>query len=212
MKVANTVVLGGLCAALFGLVPQMAAQSEPKINDRYPVKDGGELSPPIVSQVSECAKAVHVSGYIPHAIVKVFAHVTEQIGIANPYFAEVDIQLTRALKLGEKITATQEVLGKTSVQSPDPMVVSAYPSTLNKPVVTPDIYACGRIVPVNDLNPGTHVSVFQVGLAASIGEANATQAWQPVLTSSLASGQKVMAKQVACPDIPSKKMETQSAA
>jgi hypothetical protein len=86
MKVANTVVLGGLCAALLGLVPQMAAQSGPKINDRYPVKDGGEIPPPIVSQVSECAKAVHVSGYIPHAIVKVFAHVTEQIGMREPLF------------------------------------------------------------------------------------------------------------------------------
>src|SRR5580693_631171 len=114
--------------------PRLEAQSQPKINDHFPIKSGDDLSPPVVSQVSGCAKAVHVSGFLPHAIVKVFAHVTEQIGVANPYFAEADIPLTGELKVGEKITATQEALGKTSAQSPDPMVVSAYPPTLNTPV------------------------------------------------------------------------------
>jgi len=51
----------------------LMAQSEPKINDHFPIKSGDELSPPIVSPVGDCARAVHVSGYLPHALVKVFA-------------------------------------------------------------------------------------------------------------------------------------------
>jgi hypothetical protein len=203
-----------VCLALPGILflssTQLYAQSQPRINDKYPIRSGKDLSPPIVSPVGECAKAVHVSGYLPHAIVKVFAHVTEQIGIANPYFAEADIPLTRELKAGESITATQEALGKVSAQSADPTIVGTYPATLNKPVVDVPIFACGRIVPADHLNAGTHVSVFHVGVASPIGEADATQSWQPVLTSSLVVGASVFAKQVACPDIPSKKKEAQS--
>jgi hypothetical protein len=196
---------------LFIILPAfLMAQSQPTINKQFPIESGNELSPPQVSQVSGCAKAVHVSGYLPHAIVKVFAHVTEQVGIANPHDAETDVPLTRALNVGEKITATQEALGKTSSQSPDPMVVSAYPPTLNKPEVVMPIYACGQIVPVSNLNPGTHVTVFQVGVAAPIGEGDATQAWQPIFTTPLVAGKEVFAKQTACPDIPAKKMEAQS--
>src|SRR5258706_10253496 len=188
----------------------LMAQSQPTINKQFPIESGNELSPPLVSQVSGCAKAVHVSGYLPHAIVKVFAHVTEQVGIANPHDAETDVPLTRALNVGEKITATQEALGKTSAQSPDPMVVSAYPPALNKPAVVMPIYACGQIVPVDNLNPGTHVTVFQVGVAAPIGEGDATQAWQPIFTSALVAGKEGFAKQTACRDNPAKKMEAQS--
>src|SRR5882724_5747682 len=203
MKPATTLLIVVLPAFLM-------AQSEPKINEQFPIKSGDELSPPIVSQVGDCARAVHVSGYLPHALVKVFAHVTEQIGISNPHDAETDVPLTRALNVGEKITATQEALGKKSAQSPDPMVVSAYPPALNKPAVVMPIYGCGQIVPVNNLNPGTHVTVFQVGVASPIGEGDATQTWQPIFTSALIDGKQVFAKQTACPDIPAKKMVAQS--
>jgi hypothetical protein len=203
MKVANTI-------SLITLPVFLLAQSQPTINDKFPIRSGNELSSPLVSQVSGCAKAVHVSGYLAHAQVRVFAHVTEQVGISNPHDAETDVPLTRALNVGESITATQEALGKTSAQSPDPMVVSAYPPTLNKPAVVMPIYACGQIVPVDNLNPGTHVTVFQVGVAAPIGEGDATQAWQPIFTSALVDGKQVFAKQTACPDIPAKKMEAQS--
>src|SRR5215467_10856621 len=124
MKIATKISVL-LPMLLIGFASGVDAQDEPKINERFPIRSGNELSPPVVSPVGECAMAVHVSGYLPHAIVRVFAHTTDQIGIANPYFAEADIPLTRALKLGEKITATQEVLGMTSAQSPDPMVVTA---------------------------------------------------------------------------------------
>ncbi|MDQ6677015.1 MAG: hypothetical protein M3Z09_06945, partial [Acidobacteriota bacterium] len=157
----------------------ISAQDRPNLNEQFPIRTGRVLSPPIVLPVGECAKAVHVTGYIPHAVIRVFAHVTELIGTANPYFAESDITLTRRLNLGESITATQEVLGQVSSQSADPMIVSGYPGSLNKPVAQAPVYACGHVVPVNNLNPGTHVTVFQQGIAALIGEADATQAWQP---------------------------------
>ena len=211
MRIAANFRIFAAAALPFYFATQLPAQREPKINDQFPIKSGSELSPPIVAPVGGCAKAVHVSGYIPHATVRVFAHVTEQIGIANPYFAEADIPLTRALNVGEHITASQEVLGITSAQSPVPMIVSAYPPTLNKPVIDTPIYECGRVVPVDHLNPGTHVSVFLSGGGPSIGDADATQAWQPVVTSSLPGGKHVFAEQIACPDNPAKKQTAKSA-
>jgi hypothetical protein len=199
-----------LPALLIGFVPRSEAQTQPIINEHFPIRSGNQLSPPLVSPVGDCAQGVHVSGFIAHAIVRVFANKTELIGSDNPYFAEADIPLTRALKEGEKITATQEVLGIMSSQSPDPMVVSAYPSTLNKPVVDPPIYACGQVVPVDHLNPGTHVTVFEVGVSSPIGAGDATQAWQPIVTSPLNDGKQVFAKQTSCPSDPVKKMEAQS--
>jgi len=175
-----------------------AQRRGPVLNDHYPIKSGNELSPPIVSPVSECAKAVHVSGYIPHALIAVFANHTEQIGTANPYFADTDVQLTRELHLNDIVTATQTVNSFTSAQSTDPVTVGPYPTALNKPVAGPDLYACGQVVPVNNLNPGTVVSVFQP-TGTQIGQANATQSWQPVVTSSLNDTQQVTAVQTACP-------------
>ncbi len=137
---------------------------------------------------------------------------TVQVGIAQPYFAEADIQLTPPLNIGDKVTATQEVLGITSAQSVDPVIVGPYPSALNRPVVGPDLFSCGKIVPVDQLNPGTHVEVFRDGGAASIGEADATQAWEPVVTQSLNTNDQVTAVQIACPNIPSKKITSPTSA
>jgi hypothetical protein len=187
---------------------QVFAQDRgPNINDRFPVKESGELSSPIVSPVGECAKAVHVSGFIAHATIRVFVNgSTPPAGIAHPYFADVDIPLAQPLKLGDKVTATQEVQGITSNPSVDPMVVGPYPSALNTPVVGPDLFSCGHIVPVNKLNPGTQVNVFRNGGPTPIGTADATQEWQPVGTQSLNSTDHVTAIQMACPNIPSKKI------
>jgi len=179
------------------------AQDQPNLNQQFPIRSGRVLSPPIVLPVGECAKAVHVTGYIPHAIVRVFAHGAERIGIANPHFAEADITLTRTLNLGESITATQEVLGQISSPSVDPMIVGAYPAHLNNPVALAPVYACGRVVPANNLNPGTQVTVFQQGIAAPIGSASATQAWQPVVTSALVPNTNVFARQTSCAGIAS---------
>jgi hypothetical protein len=177
----------------------------PVINQRFPVKQGNELSPPIVTPVGECAVAVHVSGFLPHAQVRVFANHTEQIGFKIPYFADDDIPLTRPLRPGDVITARQTVLGITSAESPDPFTVGSYATPLNKPIAGPDLYACGEVVPVNNLNPGTQVSVFRA-TTNQIGQASATQAWQPVVTTSLNASDSVTAVQTACRDIPAKKI------
>ena len=130
----------------------------PRINDTYPV-NREDLSAPIVdAPIHDCARVVHVSGFIPHALVRVYANGNEVIASENPYFGFADIPLNRALNLGDKITAVQIVGALASAQSPDPVVVGPYPA-LNKPVVQPDLYACGRIVDVDQLVPSTHVTV-----------------------------------------------------
>jgi len=58
-----------------------------------------------VDPVGECAKKVHVRGFIPHAIVRVLVNGT-QAGIANPYFDSADIAVSPALNLGDTVTAT----------------------------------------------------------------------------------------------------------
>jgi hypothetical protein len=180
MKFLRLIQIPSVAALLLAGFQVTGQERGPIINDRFPIKDPSELSSPIVSPVGECAKAVHLSGFIAHATIRVFVNATLQVGIAQPYFAEADIQLTQALNLGDKVTATQEVLGITSAQSIDPAIVGPYPSALNKPVAGPDLFSCGRVVPVDQLNPGTNVSVFKDGSATPIGEVDATQAWEPV--------------------------------
>lgn len=202
-SVVRVVVVAVVVLSAFRLLGQ---EGGPIINEQFPIRSGDELSPPIVSPVGECAQAVHVSGFLPHAVVRVYLNGVTQIGIQQPYFAEADIPLTQPLVLGDKVSATQEVMGFTSAQSVDPVVVGPYPAMLNTPVVGPDLFACGRIVPVSNLNPGTHVDVFRNGGATPIGSADATTAWQPVFTQSLNAMDHVTAVQTACPAIPAKKI------
>jgi hypothetical protein len=202
-------------AVVMSLAINLAGQGPkgPVINDRFPIKDGNELSPPIVSPVGECAQAVHVSGFIPHAVVRVFVNGSASpSGAQQPYFADADITLSAPLNLGDTVAATQEVLGITSAPSVDPVVVGAYPASLNKPVVGSNLYACGRIVPVDNLNPGTTVDVFRNGDATPIGSANATQSGASVFTQALVASDKVTAVQTACPALPAKKIVSATSA
>src|SRR5579863_9445558 len=171
-----------LCAVWITISPwALTAQGRgPNINERFPIKEPNSLSPPIVGPIGECAKAVHVSGFLPHAIVRVQVNGVQEVS-AQPYFAEADINLSHPLVLNDKVTATQEVLGITSAPSVAPAVASAYPA-LNKPVVGPDLFSCGQIVPVNMLNPGTVVDVFRNAASPAIGQANATEVWEPIFT------------------------------
>jgi len=173
------------CILSIGLAPlALSAQGRgPNINDRFPIKEPNSLSPPIVGPIGECAQAVHVSGFLPHALVRVQVNGVQEAS-AQPYFAEADINLPHPLVLNDKVTATQEVLGITSAPSVAHSVASAYPA-LNKPVVGPDLFSCGQIVPVNMLNPGTGVDVFRNGTPPAIGHANATEVWEPIFTQSL---------------------------
>jgi hypothetical protein len=201
----SAICLVSILAGLFYYpVAPVSAQGgdrlEPRINRDFPIDKEGQLSPPMVAQpIHECAQAVHVSGFISHATVQVFANGSELIGQAVPHVGFADISLTRALNLGDKITATQSVSDLTSLQSYDPVVVSPFPTIpggLNKPEVGADLYACGIIVPVGKLVESVTVHVFADGV--EIGTASAPNNWQPVFTKSLVAGQKVTAVQVAC--------------
>src|SRR5213592_4725040 len=176
-------------------------------HDPFPVRSPEDLSPPIVGDpIHECARAVHVSGFRPGATVRVYANDVEEVGRTTPFLGFDDIPLRRSLNLGERITATQSVGSVVSLQSYDPVIVSRFPVKLTKPVVGPDLFGCGRIVPVSNLVPSVHVSVFKSGSTAPIGEDDATGSFQPVVTSSLNAGEDIFAVQTACPDIPSKKI------
>ncbi len=188
------------------LWPSLGRAQDPNLNGQFPV-NRETLSPPIVSDpIHECAKAVHVSGFIPHAMVRVLEDGLE-VGHATPFFGDDDIALTHALTLGRHITATQTVGSVTSPPSYDPVTVTGYPDPLKKPVVDSHIYACGRIVPASNLNVSTQVDVFK-STTNLIGQGNATGEWLPVLTSPLAADDPITAKQIACPDTPAKKKES----
>lgn len=180
--------------------------SEPQKNEHAPLKEKGQLSPPIVRKpIYECAESVHVSSYIPHATVTVFANGVEVVGTDKPYTGEKDIALTRPLKKGESITATQQAFGFTSDHSYVPVVVQPQPAQLGKPEVGPVIYSCGRIVPVGGLTPSTRVEVYSSAAqpvaivpANRIGVANNTGTWTPVETQPLKKDWFVAARQISC--------------
>jgi len=182
--------------ALFAFALPLFGQHPVWINGQFPVRSEATLSPPVVGKpIHVCAKAVHVSGFVPHATVRVLANGVD-VGSAVSFFGFEDIQLTRELNLGEHITATQEVNGTTSVPSNDAVTVTDYPA-LSKPIVSSDIFVCGRVVPVDNLEPSAVVEVWQGG--TKIGEANSTQAHIAVVVVALVAGQAVTARQVACP-------------
>jgi hypothetical protein len=192
---------------ILSIFPLIAKGDKPRINDRFPIKGGSQLSPPIVySPIHECAKAVFVYDFLPHALVRVYANGGELIGKKTPYFGFDNIDLTRALKVGDKITATQTVGAFASVPSYDYVEVEPFPITLNRPVVEPTLYACGQVVPVNQLVPSVHVSVFESGKSAPVGEAESPTTGQAVVTSSLDALKQVTAVQTACPLDPTKKI------
>src|SRR5215510_1237173 len=194
---AAIVLFGGL---------KLANADEPQLNDRFPVKDPSNLSPPIVAPpIHECALAAYVYGFIPGATVSVFANGSELIGQANPVVGFAEIKLTRALVLGDSSTARQKVGGVKSGHSYDPVIVEPYP-VLTKPVAGPDVFACGRVVPVDNLVASTHVEVSDVETNSVIGTGEATGPWEPIVTSSLVAGHHVRAVQIACPNNPAKKV------
>jgi hypothetical protein len=186
--------------AFINVLPAQTNTNQVRINERYPIKGNGELSPPRVWPIHECAQVVFVDGFIPHAVIKVYSGGTQLVGQANnPPFGFTVVPLTRALNLGEKITATQTVLGFTSAHSYYPVVVEPYdPSGLTKPVVGKDIYDCGQVVPVDHLVASAWVNVFDGG--QKIGTDETTGTWDPVITSHLVQGHLITAQQVACPD------------
>jgi hypothetical protein len=171
---------------------------DPRFPPKFMPKEKEQISPPVVAApIHECAESVHVTGFVPHATVRVIANGTEELGKDQPSFGFADIALTRSLKLNEKITATQAVGALTSVQSYVPVPVTAYPpGGFKKPDVGKDLYECGHIVPVDKLVPSVKVHVFEAG--GPIGDAEVAGTWQPVFTTALHKQKDVTAQQIAC--------------
>ena len=177
-----------------------------RINDRFPLTNTNELSPPsVLPPIYECAKKVGVWGFIPHSIVRVYAgnQLVGQINDAqvfpNGFFATVP--LNRPLNLNEKITATQTVGNLTSVRSYFPVAVQPYDTTsLPKPLVSHQIYDCGRVVPVGDLFPSAYITVHDG--ATAIGEDETVATADAIFTSPLVVNHLITAVQAACPANP----------
>jgi hypothetical protein len=132
-----TVIAGVFCGG-------RAFADEIVLNKNFPIrnpKGGSNLSPPNVEATNECAVAVYVDAFVPHATVTVVLNGASVIGgPVAPEFGFAAIPLTPALHTGDKITATQTVNGVKSAPS-TPMVVGAMPATLNAPVVGDAIFA-----------------------------------------------------------------------
>ncbi len=198
-----TVIAGFLCGA-------RAYADDIVINKNYPIRNapgGSNLSPPNVEATNECAVAVYVDGFVPHATVTVFLNGTTVIGgPVAPEFGFAAISVTHALHTGDKITATQTVNGVKSVPSA-PMVVGAMPAKLNAPVVGNAIYACGQVVPVTGLTSGVRVEVRDDTANAAIGNGGTPNAWgndwDPVGVAKLTAGHAISARQTACTGVDS---------
>ena len=197
---------------LGGLKPVRGQPSEGSFHPEFRPESGRELSPPVVYRpIYECAQAVHVSGFIPHARVKVFANGSELVGEAEPPFGFTDqpVELTRPLKFDESITATQTVEGLTSEHSIQPVKVEhqpIYPGGLPTPKVNRILYECGRVVPVGDLVESVRVKVFDEGTTV-IGNQAVAGKWQAIWTDPLVKDHRITAQLFACEHDPSMSLE-----
>ena len=201
-----SVLVLALCTGLFPM-SGCKGDNDPDINKRYPVGDG-VLSPPMVySPIHQCAEAVHVYGFIPHAHIRVYANGNELVGETETEYGFTDVALTRSLDIGEAISATQTVDGATSVRTHHPAVVSPYPTIADgfqKPDVGDNLYDCGRIVPVGHLVESLRVHVMSDG--HEVGQSETMGTWKPVCVQPLQEGAKITAVQVACEDDPDDKL------
>ncbi|TWF80030.1 transglutaminase superfamily protein [Pseudonocardia hierapolitana] len=171
---------------------------EPRLNEDFPIRES--LSPPVIRRpVVECAEALALSGFVPHAVVRVFTDVGELLGEENPPFGFTDVPLRRPVALGERLVATQTVANVDSGPSSPPVVVGALPEGQIRdraPRVADGLVECGRVVPVSDLVPGCRVHVEENGI--EVGTAVAASDRVPVVTAALHAGGVVTARQVAC--------------
>jgi hypothetical protein len=176
----------------------MTMVDEPRLNDRFPI--GENLSPPVIRRpIYECAEAVHVSGFVPHAVVRVFASGAELLAEVNPPFGFADVNLSRPLVLGDLLTATQTVMGIDSGPSQPAVPVEPLPESAvrtNRPDVGDRLFECGRVVPVGNLVPGCRVHVYED--AGEIASTPTASDYVSVVTPPLHAGSDVTARQVAC--------------
>lgn len=170
----------------------------PDINDKFPLRES--LSPPLIAHpVFECAEAVLVTGFMAHARVRVFANLNDLLAEEEPPLGFATITLNRPVKVGESLTATQEVNGQSSLPSSLPVVVQPLDENRvrnTKPDIVEPLYECGRVVPVANLVLSTRLHIMENGV--EIGQAAVAQTYHAVPTQPLKAGSQVSAVQVAC--------------
>lgn len=169
----------------------------PDVNERFPIRES--LAPPIIDRpVFECAEAVHVSGFMAHARVRVWANGVDLLAEDEPPFGFAKMQLARPVAVGEVLTATQEAGGQLSAPGPAVTVLPLDADRVRNtvPDVIEPLYECGRVVPVGNLTPSTWVHVDEDGV--EIGRAAVAGGYEVVLTVPLRAGSDVSAMQVAC--------------
>ncbi len=169
-----------------------------RTNERFPVTAPENLAPPIVDPVvRDCARAVHVRGFVPGALVRVFSNDFEEIGRAAPPFGDADVALTRALDVEDILTATQTVDGVTSPPSRVPVLVESWPGPPRAPVIDAEVWQCGRVVHLSGLEDACRVEIYE-------DESLRGSAWSPgrtrgvVANAVLRGGSSVSAAQYAC--------------
>jgi hypothetical protein len=177
------------------------AEPDPRLNEEYQIETGEQLSIPYIkSPLYTCAQAVFVSGFVPGALVRVFADGTE-IGRETPHLGYAKIELDRPLKQGETVTATQEVNGKESAESLG-VTVQEFDGDLPTPVIKHDPIECGHIVNVGNAVSSARIEVFEngskVGEEATAGEFESVNIWPATFS----RGATVRARLVRCTDGP----------
>jgi outer membrane protein assembly factor BamB len=147
--------------------------------------------------------AVHVSSFVPHALVVVFANGVE-VGRATPFFGFADIPLSRPLALGEAITA-KETFERGTSDASDPVPVEELPK-MTTPVLAPVVYSCGVGVAVDNLVASTHVEILDETAPpgkAIIGEGETTGPWTAIAVPRLHEPSVLRAVQIGCRHDPS---------
>jgi hypothetical protein len=173
------------------------------IDPTYPVKGSSNLSPPNVEVTNECATHVYVDSFVPGATIEVFVNGVREAGPIVEKLAFHAFTLTHRLNTNDKVTAKQTVNGVTSAATNPPMVAGAMPNHLPAPQVGTDVYACGRIVPVNGLTSGVTVEVRDRTAGTLVGNGYTPNDWgsdwDPVSTGAgLKKGHNIVARQIAC--------------
>ena len=177
--------------------------AQPKI----PIRNRGQLPWPRIRQPHECAQALYVDSFLPHARVRIFANTTELIGDQRPWVGyELNFPLSRPLKSTDMLTATQEYQGVVSDPTNPPVTVLPQSKPLDRPAVDDRVYACGQVALVTNLNPSTHVEVYSAATtpvpidpAHLIGTGECTGDSLAVVTQPLKQGWHVVARQLSCP-------------
>ncbi|MGA7805770.1 hypothetical protein [Bradyrhizobium sp.] len=208
----STTLAAGTCLLGVGLSvlpPVAASDGKVVIDPIYGIgnTDRPLLAPPHVEPVSACADHVYVDSFMAGADLEVFvngANATPGGSVSSTNAFEA-VALTKSLQDGDAVTARQKVNGVTSAPSLQ-VIVGAAPTTLAPPTVGKDIFACGRIVPVNGLASGVSVEVYDlsetpkklIGTGSTPNDWGAD--WAPVSTTGpLVAGHQIQAQQsVTC--------------